>query len=323
MNSRHEFKLVELMQIGTATKLKWPHLKLSNGLMDMTILLPDKKKGYYRGSRFDWSGMTWQVSCNGHTYFEEVIRPHHPDAPDGARGIAEEFGILSPLGPLGYEEAKVGELFLKIGVGLLEKGNEPDYGFWISYKILRPLEWKIRNGKDWIEFSQEITNINGWGYNYLKLIEMAKGKPEFTVSYILRNIGSKLIRTDQYAHNLIVIDKIPPGKDYVIEFPFKVEAEKDLKGIAEARGKQIIFTRPVAEKEAIYSPIVGFDNSVSDIWFIVKNMKTGGEVKVSGNFPISKIAFWAGKTALSVEPFYAINLQPGETTDWRRQYALK
>jgi len=35
----------------------YPKALIANGLIHAVVLLPDAKNGYYRGSRFDWSGV--------------------------------------------------------------------------------------------------------------------------------------------------------------------------------------------------------------------------------------------------------------------------
>jgi len=39
-----------------------PKEKLSNGKLDVVVFLPDKDNGYYRSTRFDWSGLVPCVS---------------------------------------------------------------------------------------------------------------------------------------------------------------------------------------------------------------------------------------------------------------------
>jgi hypothetical protein len=43
-------------------------------------------------------------------------------------------------------EARAGESFIKIGVGLLAKGQSEDYLFHENYRLIRAGEWGIVNG---------------------------------------------------------------------------------------------------------------------------------------------------------------------------------
>lgn len=41
---------------------EYPHVVLSNGNIEMSVFLPDAVKGFYRNTRFDWSGIVWQLA---------------------------------------------------------------------------------------------------------------------------------------------------------------------------------------------------------------------------------------------------------------------
>jgi len=47
-----------------------PKALLTNGKLDALVFLPDAKNGYYRSTRFDWSGVVGCVSLNGHNFLE-------------------------------------------------------------------------------------------------------------------------------------------------------------------------------------------------------------------------------------------------------------
>src|SRR5512135_3483133 len=77
----------------------------------------------YSGTRFDWSGFVTQVTLDGkHTYCipESLV----PGEGSGGIGLCNEFGIDSPVG---FDETKPGDLFPKIGIGLLTRLDKPDY----------------------------------------------------------------------------------------------------------------------------------------------------------------------------------------------------
>src|SRR5688572_25534831 len=68
----------------------------------------------YAGSRFDWTGLITQVTLDGrHTFCGQ-------EATDGTGtggiGLCNEFGIFEPVG---YDDARVGDQFPKLGIGLL------------------------------------------------------------------------------------------------------------------------------------------------------------------------------------------------------------
>src|SRR5215813_4323923 len=103
-----------------------PKEMLSNGKLDVLVFLPDKNNGYYRSTRFDWSGVVPCVSLNGHRFFGEWFAQYDPLKNDSITGPVEEFrsddgpmGYDKPIelpvkaDAIGYKDAKPGETFLK------------------------------------------------------------------------------------------------------------------------------------------------------------------------------------------------------------------
>jgi hypothetical protein len=309
--------------IGETPKSDFPSVELSNGIIKMGFYLPDAEKGYHRGTRFDWSGVISKVEYKGHNYFGEWKTTHDVNNHDDITGPVEEFrtGPFNEISTLGYKEAKVGEPFIKIGIGLLEKPDEPNYNFGRAYKIIRPGKWDVTHGKDWIEFRQNFEGVNGWSYTYIKKITLAKDKPEFTISHSLKNTGTSPIETSQYNHNFFVIDNTPIGTDYVLKFPFDVKIMRDLKGSLEAKGKEVFLLKNL-ESESLFSEFEGFSNDPKDYDITVINKKTGAGVRIKGDSPLVHLNFWTIKTTICPEPFISANLAPNKKKDWSITYSF-
>ena len=47
----------------------YPEAQISNGVLAVKLLPPDAQTGYYRGTRFDWSGRFPACNIKGHEYF--------------------------------------------------------------------------------------------------------------------------------------------------------------------------------------------------------------------------------------------------------------
>jgi hypothetical protein len=304
-------------------KTEFPSVELSNDVIKLNVYLPDPEKGYYRGTRFDWSGVISQVEYKGHTYFDEWKTTHDPGVNDDIVGPVEEFrtGSFDEPNSLGYKEAKPGEPFIKIGIGLLEKIDEPSYRFWYPYKIIKAGIWKVSYSKDWIEFQQDFQGVSGWSYLYTKKITLSKASPEFTISHSLKNTGTSSIETSQYNHNFFIIDGTPIGTDYVLNFPFEVKMMRDLKGILEAKGNELYFVKNL-DTEAPFSELEGFSDDAKDYEITIQNTKTGAGVKIKGDNPIAHLNFWTVKTTVCPEPFVAMNLAPNEQKAWGITYTF-
>jgi hypothetical protein len=104
---------------------------------------------------------------------------------------------------LGYEEAKPGDAFVRIGIGTVRKLEEKAYRPYDSYDIVEPGKWRIRRHKDRIEFSHQLRADDGYAYLYRETVRLVKGKPELLIEHSLRNTGSKVIETTPHNHNCL------------------------------------------------------------------------------------------------------------------------
>jgi hypothetical protein len=295
----------------------WPIAKITNGLVTLTLYLPDAREGYYRGTRFDWSGLIAQAEYEGHTFFSEWQTPHDPEIHDHVIGPAEEFGMTEPLG---YEEAAVGESFIKIGVGHLEKKEEEKYSFWEAHRIVKPGTWEIARGEDWIEFRQDLADERGWGYRYIKRISLAENVPVFTISHRLKNIGTRPIKTDHYCHNFLLIDHDPIGTHYRVRLTFEAPEEKALEDIAVVRGNEIVFEKDIPKDQALWAQLEGLRGVVEDYQATIENTETGAGIRIQGDRAPVKFNFWSVSSAICPEPFVEFELAAGEEARWASRY---
>jgi len=296
----------------------FPERSITNGSVKLILLLPDKASGYYRGTRFDWSGIIRRAEYKGHNFFGAWRDHHDPNNHDDVMGPAEEFGVL------GYAQAKSGGKFLKIGVGELAKEVDKSYEFWHTYRILKPGEWNITCGKDWIEFQQDLRTADGWAYHYMKRIELARDQPSFTIKHALKNTGGKRIETDQYCHNFTLIDDEPIGPAYRIRFSFGRDPPEEvaINKIAYLKGKEIGFHKEIGADQSVSTLLGGLAGRAEDNQATIVNSKTGAGLRFQGDRALIKYNFWATRKAACPEPFIAINLDPGQELEWTTRYTL-
>jgi len=100
----------------------FPQVAISNGQIRARLYLPDPQQGYYRGTRFDWAGVIASLEYQGHNYFGPWFELPDPLIHDSICGPVEEFRNQDTA--LGYDQARPGENFIKIGVGALRKPEE-------------------------------------------------------------------------------------------------------------------------------------------------------------------------------------------------------
>ncbi|MEM1416733.1 MAG: hypothetical protein AAGH15_17680 [Myxococcota bacterium] len=288
----------------------YPTRTLDNGEVRVTLALPDAERGYYRGSRFDWSGVILQVEHRGHTFCQPLHERHDPLGHDAITGPAGELGLTEPLG---YTEARPGESFLKIGVGRLEKrANEP-YAFDGAYRLIEPGTWSIEHSPTAIAFEQRLEGERGWAYRYRKTVELLPGEPAFRIAHELENTGSRLIDTDVYNHNFTCIDGDPVGPNANIELPFPVEGitEDDR---AHLEGHTLRVKRELEAGESMWFPLFEGERPARFHEATIRNERTGASMTFRGDAPVSKMVFWAVRRAVCVEPFESVLARPESGT---------
>jgi hypothetical protein len=295
-----------------------PQAEISNSSIHAKLYLPDAAAGYYRATRFDWSGIISSLTWNGHNYFGQWFPRYDPKLHDAITGPVEEF--QTNLHALGYDEAKPGENFVKIGVGVLKKPDEPAYRQFGTYDIVDNGKWTIKRGSDFVQFTQQLTGPNGYAYVYTKAVRLTKGKPVLTLEHTLKNTGAKPIETAVYEHNFYMLDGAPTGPDISVTFPFNITAAADFHGLAEISGKQLRYLKELQPGQTAQSGLTGFSSNPSDYDIRVENIKTGAGVRQRGDRPITRINFWSIRTTVCPEAYVSMNIAPGKDYKWNISY---
>jgi hypothetical protein len=301
--------------IGDKPLDQFPEAEISNGLIKARLYLPDTKDGYYRASRFDWSGVMPELEYMGHSYFGQWFEKYSPTIHDAIMGPVEDFL------PVGYDEAKTGGSFLKIGIGIVIKPEESKYSIVTPYQLINPGTWKVKKKSDQVEFIHEL-NDKEYAYEYKKTIQLIKGKPEMVLSHSLKNTGKQAIETNVYDHNFFVMDKQNTGQSFVVTFPFNLTGEADGTGdFGKIQDNKIIFQKELSKNEHLfYKSLQGFGNSAKDYDIKIENHKTGAAIRITSDQPLSKLVFWSAPKTLCPEPFIQIKIRPGEIFKWKIYY---
>jgi hypothetical protein len=303
---------------GTLIASDYPEADISNGVIRAKLLLPDAERGSYRGTRFDWSGIISSLQYQGHEYFGQWYERHDPKIHDAITGPVEEFRTNNA--GLGYDQAKPGGTFVRIGVGVVRKPDEKAYRLFATYDIADPGKWSHRAGPDWIEFVHELTSEDGYSYVYRKTLRLTKGKPQLVIEHSLKNTGRETIETTQYNHNFFVIDHEVVGPDVAVRFPFEPKPLSEFQNGAEVHGQEISYTRELKSGESAFSELTGFGDKSKDYDFRIENRKTGAGVRISGDRPLSKVYFWSIRSVACPEPYVDLRVEPGKETKWRITY---
>ena len=212
---------------------------------------------YYFSSRFDHGSMIGSISrkvrlptggMRTHTLYQDGMwrQPHNTNWPESGVGLAAEFGVGDDgdlclfrcgwygsgdltNGVLGYREARLGETFLKIGVGKLIKGSCPtcdsaeDYKFNSPYQFAEVPEWSMSQSDPQ---SVQLTHqafLRDHGYALKKEISLVGDT--LSVTTTLTNLGRDAFSTVWYSHNFFTCDGIAVGPGYGLDLNLRGEQD--------------------------------------------------------------------------------------------------
>jgi hypothetical protein len=309
-----------------ATALEaFPHVKISNGLITAQVYPPGDNE-LYKGTRFDHAGVVFHVTYKGQDYstywFDRFVTDPRDEGkyPSGTQhACCAVSGPVEEFAPVGFDEAGMGGRFLKPGIGIFRRDNDK----YDQFPTLPVLNQGLRIFKATpmgARFTQDLQDKeSGYGYRYVKSVQLTPGKPRMTIAHILTNTGSKPIVTTVFNHNFLTLS---PGNEHVvIAAPFAMTAENPLQPeLARLEGNTISYVAPIPPGETVQSPISGYGATPADYDFTVTNTATGFGQRMRADAPVARINFWSVNTVLGWEPYIAISLKPGETKRWTNSY---
>jgi hypothetical protein len=308
----------------------FPTSEITNGQIQALVYLPDAKNGYYRATRFDWSGVLYSLRYKGHEYYGPWFQKTDPTVHDfvyqGPEIVASPctaiIGPVDEFAPLGWEQAKAGGIFVKIGVGVLRKPDESKYDNYRLYEIIDSEKWMTQKGRESIEFTQEVTDSSsGYGYIYRKAVRLVNGRPEMVLEHSLTNTGTRAIRTSVYNHNFLVLDGQPPGPGLVITVPFQIQTGRPPdKKLAEIRGNQIVYLKTLEKQEVVTTSLRGFSDSSKDNEIRIEDSRIGAGMKITANRPLASASLWSIRTVMAMEPFVSLAIEPTKEFSWKSTY---
>jgi hypothetical protein len=306
------FCLLAMVGFSAVPDISPPQAEISNGILKAHLYLPDAQKGYYRATRFDWSGVISSLEFNGHNYYGQWYEKYSPTINDAIMGPVEAFE------PLGYDEAKPGENFVKVGVGVLTKPDSAPYNFATYYPIVNGGKWKIKVKSDQVQFSHSLRGTD-YAYEYHKTVKLLKDKPVMVLSHTLKNTGKKTIATEVFNHNFLVMDKQLTGPGFEVTFPVAAEkVNSRMEDLVKLQDNKLIFLKELSRRNASFKDLT--NGSGAEYNIKVENNKIGAGVKITADKPISKLVFWSASKTLCPEPYINIRIEPGQVFTWDITY---
>jgi hypothetical protein len=327
---------VVLSAIGAVqVRAEAPTASIDNGIVHATIYLPDSLNGFYRGTRFDWSGVVADLTFAGHSYYgpwftkqDPKIRDFDFDGTDiiagacsAAMGPVEEF-IGEDGAALGFNQAGPNQTFVKIGVGVLQRPDDQKYSSFRQYEIVDPGQWKVQTTSTSIELTQRLMdNRTGYAYIYTKTLRLMPNKAVLVIEHILKNVGRVAIDTDVYDHNFLVLDRQPTGPDFSVQVPFTIRPEAPVKeDLGTVEGRRVLYRKQLEGRDVFTVHMGGLRGTSKDYDVRIENKHLGAGMRITGDRPLEREELWSIRSTVAVEPLVHLTIAPGRTTRWSYNY---
>lgn len=305
-----------------------PFITLTNGRITAKVTPPDLERGFFRGTRFDQAGVITSLTLNGREFYGPWFSRTAPEVLDytytedglvagpdsAATGPVEEFAQL------GFDDARPGGTFVKIGVGVLRKHNDKPYDKYWHYEIVDWGQRTLRHTRNSVTFTQKIADGPfGYAYDYEKTLRLVPGTNQLVIEHVLKNTGTKAISSNVYDHNFL---RLTPGNDGIkVTFPFKLTAANPpAADLLRIENNSMTYLRPMAYKERISFTVTGFGATASDYDIAITDTRTGAGVRMQGDQPVTRMNIFSIDTTQSTEPYLAIELAPRAEKRWRYTY---
>jgi hypothetical protein len=286
---------------------------LKNNHLELHIDAPTEN---YSCTRFDWTGKISQLK------FQNIplTTIENTDLINTAcfgKGFYNEFGIDTPLG---FHETAIGGWFHKIGIGLLKKENE-QYLFHKKYAV-KPAKFSVSTEANAVIIHCTSEAFNGYSYKLTKEIKLYSSS--FTIKYTLHNTGEKEIVTDEYVHNFMATDNALKGKEYALEFPFKLEPPLFDETVNTEQkvtiGSNRITFEETPKEQFFFSNLSG--GKLENAAWTLLNSNTKIGIQETGNFQTNKMNVWGWGHVISPELFFKINIKAGKSLEWTRTFEV-
>lgn len=206
-----------------------PSHEITNGEITATVYLPDASRGFYRTTRFDWSGAIGSLKYKGHGYYGQWFARVDDIYDFGYEGPAKDVisadftamvGPAEEFGAIGYNDAPPGGVFVKPGIGVLRR-DEGAYNHSRPYTIVNGGSWNVDTAGDSVRFTHTLHEASmGFGYVYTKVVRLTPGRPQMILSHVMANTGSRPIATNVYNHNFTTIGMQTTGPDVEVTVPW-------------------------------------------------------------------------------------------------------
>ena len=284
---------------------------LENDQLKVSLLLPGS--GYQR-SRYDWSGMVEQVTCNGHTF---LSKERNASGGIGLGGIGLS-NVFEWKDTSLYDSTEFADCFPILGVGCLKKTDTIPFLFTHDYPVL-PFKHKVERSNQCITIHTFPYLCHGIAADMKKSYSLNGNT--LIMTYEIKNTGPSEIHATEFCHNFFCFDQQSIDSHYRIEFPYVIEPKL-------RRGQLIV--EPSAYRLGAFDTdtestafwIHGWTGLQSH-WMRITHDLLGLSVLIEDDIPICNFYSWNNPYAFCPEVFAPIDLEPGQSLTYTRRYTFE
>lgn len=282
---------------------------IENDRLKAEILTPWSTK--YNRTRFCHSGFISGVWLNGRKYTEkEVLTP--PRKPTGGIGLCSEYKCESI-----ENDSKIGDPWLKIGVGILTRSKEP-WNILDEHRIIG-LPTQVHYSNDTAAFDCQSPLVNGYSYREKREIQLAENTILQTIR--LWNTGTKDVLLTEYCHNFVSLAGATIDENHRMFLPCLVNPETQVtaNGLLGTREGASWVETPKGSVSQICHEIRRPD---SYSWKLASTV-SNASVSETVSFTPSYVVLWSRDYCSCVEICYQFTLHPGESLEWSRKWIFE
>ena len=277
-------------------------LEIGTDRLCLSLHAPDD--GFYRGTRFDHSGVFGSVRLGGTEFCGRWFEHYDPFMHDAVCGPAEEFSLMGL--PSGES--------LKIGVGLLDTGPEP-YDRFKLYPVTDAGEWTVEQLSGAVLFRHRLKGC----YTYEKTVSIT-GEQSFQISHVLE--AELALEGEVYNHNFFTLGRLAVGPERQMDFPFVPDGHwRAVYDSVAFQGKGIRFSRTLQAGESVFTGDIR-EKGAQGMPYEMTLREGLVSVHIRGSVPVTHTVLWANHRVACLEPYNRLSLRPGAPFRWSVDYHL-
>ena len=281
---------------------------LQNDRLKVEIMQPGEE---YRGGRYDWTGMTRQVTLDGKHTFLQAESPESM----GGRGLV---GLWEYKSEDFFYETELGDKFPMMGIGLCSRFS-PVFDRAEDFQITPFLRsTQVSDDKTYVSFETQPALCGGRAMYQFK--EMWIDENDLYIRQTVKNVGTKHLDLQEFNHNFMCFDGHPVDRSYKLTPCYKPipDVRRGLFGV-ENDGIRVIELDGPTNSSAV--KLDGFQG-MSSHFMRISNDDNGMYVDVSEDFPIIRAYNWFCPEAFCCESFFDAEMDPGEEKTFTRKYTF-